>query len=95
MTVNEQKGTLCISKEALTEIAAAAVCETERAVCGKKDVDVKYAGGVAEIGLALRFQKGIKAYACSEAVQNAVKDSIQSMTGITVSRVNVKICGQI
>lgn len=95
MNTNEHKGALRVSQEALSEISAAAVCETDNAVCGKNDVTVRYAGGAAEINLALSLKKSVRASACVETIQNAVRESVQIMTGITVSRVNVKICGQI
>lgn len=90
----ERKGTLRISKEALCEIAAEAICETGRAVCSYRDITVKYIGGAARIYAALKLKKGINVAAYAEMIQNAVKDSIQSMAGIMVSRVNLEICGQ-
>lgn len=97
MNTNEKecKGTLRVSQDVISEIAAAAANEIDGAVCSRKDISVKYAGEAAEISLALMLRTGVRAAVCAETVQNAVRDSIQSMTGITVSRVNIKICGQI
>lgn len=97
MNTNEKecKGTLRVSQDVISEIAAAAANEIDGAVCSRKDVSVKYTGEAAEISLALMLRTGVRAAVCAETVQNAVRDSIQSMTGITVSRVNIKICGQI
>lgn len=94
MNVVERRGTLRVSKEALCEMAAEAVCETGRALCSYKDVAVKYAGGVVRIYVALKLKKEINVIAYSETIQNAVRESIQNMTGITVSRVDLEICGQ-
>lgn len=90
---NEFNGTLRVAQDVVSEIAAAAACEIDGAVCSKKNVMVKYIGGAAEINLALMLKAGVRAAVCAEKVQNAVRDSVQNMTGITVSRVNVKICG--
>ena len=97
MNTNEKecKGTLRVSQDVISEIAAAAANEIDGAVCSRKDVSVKYTGEAAEISLALMLRTGVRAAVCAETVQNAVRNSIQSMTGITVSRVNIKICGQI
>ena len=97
MNTNEKecKGTLRVSQDVISEIAAAAANEIDGAVCSRKDVSVKYTGEAAEISLALMLRTGVRAAVCAETVQNYVRDSIQSMTGITVSRVNIKICGQI
>lgn len=97
MNTNEKecKGTLRVSQDVISEIAAAAANEIDGAVCSRKDVSVNYTGEAAEISLALMLRTDVRAAVCAETVQNAVRDSIQSMTGITVSRVNIKICGQI
>lgn len=97
MNTNEKecKGTLRVSQDVISEIAAAVACEVDGAECSRKDVSVKYTGEAAEVSLALMLRTGVRAAVCAETVQNAVRDSIQSMTGITVSRVNIKICGQI
>lgn len=97
MNTNEKgcKGTLRVSQDVVSEIAAAAAGEVDGAVCSRKDVSVKYTGEAAEISLALMLRTGVRAAICAEAVQNAVRNSIQNMTGIAVSRVNIKICGQI
>ena len=92
---NECKGTLRISQDVLSEIAAAAACEIDGTVCKKSDISVKYCGGASEISIALSLKPGVRAAACAEAVQESVRDSVQNMTGITVSRVNIKICGQV
>lgn len=97
MNTNEKecKGALRVSQDVIAEISAAAACEVDGAVCTAKDVSVKYNGEAAEISLTLMLRTGVRAAVCAETVQNAVRDSVQNMTGITVSRVNIKICGQI
>lgn len=93
MNTNEKecKGALRVSQDVISEIAAAAACEVDGVLCNKKDVTVKYVRDVAEISLTLTLKDGVRAVACAETVQNAVKSGVQNMTGITVSRVNIKI----
>lgn len=97
MTTNakECKGTLKVSEDVISKIAATSASETKGAVCGENNVSVRYSGGAAEINLELFLREGVRAVSCAEAVQEAVKNSVQNMTGITVSRVNVKISGQV
>ena len=64
-------------------------------IFGKKNnlIKVKLLGDVVEITLAVIVKQGHKVTMIAENIQNAVKSSVQSMTGITVSRVNVIISG--
>ncbi len=90
----ECKGTLRVSQDVISEIAAAAATEVEGASCCKNSVSVRYSGGAVEIYLALKIEYGVRINKCVETVQNAVRNGVQNMSGIAVSRVNVKICGQ-
>ena len=47
----------------------------------------------AAIEVSIITEMGYKAAEVAKAVQNSVKSSVQSMTGITVSKVNVKVIG--
>lgn len=49
--------------------------------------------GVAEVGIHVIATYGSKIMNVCEAVQENVKTTIQNMTGITVSRVNVTVVG--
>lgn len=66
-----------------------------RKLFGKKNnlIKVKLMGDVVEITLAVIIKQGHKVAMVAESIQNSVKSSVQSMTGITVSRVNVIISG--
>lgn len=102
-------GTLRISKDVLATIAKASAKEVNGVSCiaensanikdmisrGQfaKPVSVVLNDELAEVELHLILQKGCRIPVVSENVQNAVKESIQSMTGIAVSRVNVVIDG--
>lgn len=54
-------------------------------------VTVKITDGSAEITVLLGIKYGYKAQVCAENVQESIKSSVQDMTGIMVSKVNVKI----
>ncbi len=48
---------------------------------------------VAAIDVKIKVKSGIKVTPVAQEVQTAVKDSVQSMTGVAVARVNVIVCG--
>jgi len=50
-------------------------------------------GEAAEIDISIIVKSGHKAVKVAEAVQQSVKAAVQNMTGIAVSKVNVRIAG--
>ncbi len=58
-----------------------------------KPVTVTISDGVAVIDISLVIRSGVKIPAVSKQVQAAVKEAVQNMTGIVVSRVNLHISG--
>lgn len=66
-----------------------------RKLFGKRNnlIKAKFLDDVVEITLAVIIKHGYKITMVAESIQNSVKSSVQSMTGITVSRVNVIISG--
>lgn len=48
---------------------------------------------VAAIDIKIRVKNGIRASTVAQEVQSAVKDNVQSMTGVAVARVNVTVTG--
>lgn len=56
-------------------------------------VRVEVKNGVARVRLSLNIQQGYKVPAVCIAVQERVKDTIENMTGLTVSEVNIAIAG--
>lgn len=50
-------------------------------------------GEAAEIDISIVVIAGHKAVKVAEAVQTSVKSAVQNMTGIAVSKVNVRIAG--
>ena len=102
-------GTLRISREVLSSIAATAASEVAgvhsltaapvdlKGMFSKrqlpKSVAVTLRDDIAEVELHLILNGEVKIPIVSEKVQRAVKDAIQSMTRITVSKVHVVIEG--
>ena len=102
-------GTLRISREVLSTIAATAASEVAgvhsltaapvdlKGMFSKrqlpKSVAVTLRDDIAEVALHMILNGEVKIPIVSEKVQRAVKDAIQSMTRITVSKVHVVIEG--
>lgn len=59
----------------------------------KRHIKVKLLGDVVEITISIVIKYGYNVITVAESIQQAVKSSVQSMTGITVSRVNVIVSG--
>lgn len=59
----------------------------------KSSVTVNLNDGVAVIDVYLKLKYGAKVQSVAEELQKKVKDSVQNMTGIAVSKVNVHISG--
>lgn len=101
-------GSLHISTEVIAKIARQGALEIPgvREISGgagvknllgkvgaQRPVTVQITDGVAEITMVLMVDYGCKIPALCEKVQKSVKSSVQNMTGITVSKVNVTIAG--
>lgn len=56
-------------------------------------IKAKLIGDSAEIDVSIVVIQGHKAINVAESVQNSIKSAVQNMTGITVSKVNVRISG--
>ena len=56
-------------------------------------IKVKMNGDSAVIGISVITDIGYRAVDVAHSVQEHVKSAVQSMTGITVSKVNVKVVG--
>ena len=109
MCIRDSVGTLRISREVLSTIAATAASEVAgvhsltaapvdlKGMFSKrqlpKSVAVTLRDDIAEVELHLILNGEVKIPIVSEKVQRAVKDAIQSMTRVTVSKVHVVIEG--
>ena len=56
-------------------------------------VVIKVMGDVVGIDIKIKIKSGERAVVVAKEVQKTVKENIQSMTGITTTRVNVEVCG--
>lgn len=101
-------GSLQISTDVIAKIARLATLEVEgvhevraetlsaKSLLGKtipKPISVQLVDDVAEITVSLVVSYGCKIPAVSEKVQENVKNAVQNMTSITVSKVNLVIVG--
>ena len=60
---------------------------------GNGPIKVRLMGDVAAIDISIVVKSSEKAAAVAEDVQEAVKENVQNMTGVTVARVNVTVGG--
>lgn len=105
--MQENNTELSVSTEVLEKMAELAACEIEgvAGIC-KRAIDLKDAlkaksafkgvtvdnvNGAIHINVFISAQKGVKVREVAEAVQNNVKDRIQTMTGTAVTKVNVTV----
>ena len=109
MNSNTAGGSLQISTEVLAKIAKQATLEIKgvqdvsagntgvKSLLGKvtpqRAVTVQMADGVVELTVCVVVEYGSKIPSLCAKVQKNVKSSIQNMTNITVSNVNVVVCG--
>ncbi len=59
---------------------------------GNGPISVTMVEDVAAIDIKIKIKSGFRVVQVAQQVQTAVKDSIQSMTGVAVARVNVRVC---
>ena len=102
-------GSLKISKDVISTIASVAALEIEGvdslvAPAGKVGRLFSRSGGrdviyitlsddFAEIDLSVNLKYGAKITEVCPAIQNNVKETVQTMTGMAVSKVNVTVAG--
>ena len=94
-------GSLQISTEVIAKIARCAALEVEGvsslANAGKKslakDVRVKMENDKVQVDLSVLMAYGATIPEMGKAVQDAVKNAIESMSGLEVSAVNVNVGG--
>ena len=98
---SDELGNIHISEEVLAAISAAAALEVEGvsslANSGKKslsrDVRVKMEDDKVQVDLSVLMAYGATIPEMGKAVQDAVKNAIESMSGLEVSAVNVNVGG--
>lgn len=98
---------LSVSNEVLEKMAELAACEIEgvsglskqaidlkdvlRSKSAFKGVKIENTGSRVDLTVYICIKKDVEAKAVAEAVQQNVKDKIQTMTGTVVTHVNVKV----
>lgn len=103
---NDYNGDIRISDDVLATLAVKAAKEVDgvsgmvgglvgklTAVLGKKDtgIDVDMKDGVATLTLHIKVRYGVKIPEVAWKAQEKVKSMIESVTGITVEKVNVSV----
>ncbi len=98
-----QAGSLKISESVIIRISELAVAEVEgvealavgKGFFAKQNapIKVRLLDGVVEISVSIIVKQGLKAVSVAEEIQQVVKENVQNMTGIAVSRVNVIVAG--
>ena len=106
---NQAAGNLKISREVIATIARYAALEIEGVDSlasfatnlkgwllkkqSAKPIGIDLSDDVAVIELHVNIKAGVNIPETAEKIQSAVKEAVQNMTGIAVSRVNINIAG--
>lgn len=106
MTLHEDLGDIKINNQVVGKIASHAALGVEGIVrlsgassmaelwgSKDKDVSVEIKENTAEINIEVNVEFGIDIYKAAHQLQRAIKNAVESMTGLIVSRVNVSIRG--
>lgn len=104
-----KKGTLRVSQNVIITITKNAALEVEgvsriavrsldimKLFSSKLDnslINIEMLDGVAKISLSIVVLSGYNVMSVCEQIQEKVKSAVQSMTGVTVSKVNVSVVG--
>ena len=108
ITHPDEKGSINISEEVISVIAASAAMETEGVAAlsagrdlsellGKKNlskgVRIAVDGENVKVDVWLTVKLGVSVHSVGKKVQEAVQGGIESMTGFKVTEVNVHVIG--
>lgn len=109
MSLQEDLGKIKINNQVVGKIASLAAYEVEGIVSltgktslaemwGRKDLDKDVSVEIkediyAEIGIEVNVEYGVDIYKAAHQLQTAIKNAVESMTGLTVRRVDVTIKG--
>ena len=104
----DDQGVIRISEEVVASIAAIAVTETEgvSGLCSSLDIaellgkrnlskgiKITFVENNVTIETGIMVQYGMSVLQVAKAVQNNVKTAVESMSGLQVPEVNVRVCG--
>lgn len=106
---SQSAGNLKISRDVLATIARYATMEIEGVASlasfttnirgwllkkqSAKPIAIDLSDDVAVIDIHVNIKAGVNIPQTAEKIQSAVKEAVQNMTGIAVSRVNINIAG--
>lgn len=104
-----QSGILKVSEDVITTIVKLATLEVDgvhslacancnyKGILGKfnngSTIRIRLVGDVVEISVGIIVKAGNNVVRLAETIQENIKSNVQTMTGITVARVNVNIHG--
>ena len=100
--MSEQKyvsnaGSLKISQEVIASIAGYTATDIEGVTALARQplrpISIQLEDGVAIIDIRLKVKNGVKIPELSKKLQANVKEAVQNMTGVVVSKVNLQIAG--
>ena len=104
MPIQENLGDIKINNEVVKTIASCALSEVEGVIplAGKmspveniskltKGVSVEIKENQTEISIEINVEYGIDIYKAAHQLQKAIKNAVETMTGLIVSRVNVSV----
>jgi len=108
VTQERDMGSINISEEVICVIAAAAIAETEGVagfvsqtkdileMFGKKNISrgvrVDIDGGSVTVYASVALKQNYPITDTAEKIQDAVATAVESMTGLSVAAVNIKVC---
>ena len=104
ITQNQENGSVMISEDVIAAIVEQALAEADGVVKGGADVIGKKSWGkgiriaIAEdnsltIGCNIIVGYGESVINVAKAVQESISTAVESVTGVTVTDVNVNVCG--
>lgn len=109
MNTSRHKASLKISKDVIETIASVAALEIDgvaslaephgnlqgffKSRWNTQKIETVVTNGIAEISICLDLEMGAKISDVCYAVQQNVKENVQTMTGILVNRVNITVMG--
>jgi uncharacterized alkaline shock family protein YloU len=87
LTINEINGVHSLAP------SSASVMEIVAKTGATKSIKIDLNGDVAQIDISVILKSGHKIKDVAERIQTAVKDAVQNMTGVAVSKVNIYVAG--
>ena len=104
ITQNQENGSVMISEDVIATIAEHALIDVDGVVKGGSEIVGKKSWGkgmritisednTLSIGCNVIVRYGDSIVNVSNAVQDAIANAVESVTGVTVSDINVNVCG--